>query len=153
MALNPDRNLYSVAPVGNAIVIGRVMALKGGLDRERVVNLIAWLTIATGAKPGEIAAEIAKAQTAVPQAKPVAIAEMPMVMSGPARLPEFKPKEGAAHLAIPSEIAGKVTPFIGRIDPEEKAAIDAAVQEVGERLRETEPIDADKLADFWAKVG
>lgn len=153
MALNPDRNIYSVAPVGSAIVIGRVMALKGGLDRERVVNLIAWLTIATGAKPSEIAAEIAKAQTEVPKPLSVAMMEAPKVMSGPARLPEFQPKQGAPHIPMPSEVAGKVTPFIGKIDPEEQAAINAAVQEVGERLRETEPINPDKLAEAWGKVG
>jgi hypothetical protein len=70
MALNPIWNTYAVAPVGANIVIGHKRALHSGISRESAINLIAWLTIAAQATPEEIAAELAKANSATPHALP-----------------------------------------------------------------------------------
>lgn len=139
MSLNPDRNLYSVAPVGNVIVIGRNMALRGGLTRENAINLIAWLAIATNAKPEEISAEIRSASTSIPKAEPKAAVA--------------RPPAAALHVANPAEVASrKAEPFIESVDNEEVAAIAEAVKKAGESLNgaETPVIDGDQLTKAWS---
>jgi hypothetical protein len=59
--VNPSHNIFNVAPVGNVVVIGVKRALGGGIARDRAINLLAWLIIATKATPDEVAAEIAHA--------------------------------------------------------------------------------------------
>lgn len=101
--LNPDNNLYSVAPVGNVIVIGRQAALKGGITRESALNLLTWLILSTNAKPEEIAAGIAAAIKPTTAVKPTAPA--------------------VPKIQVP--VAGQnVAAFIGEVDPEEQAALD-----------------------------
>lgn len=105
--LNPDKNLYSVAPVGPNIIIGRHMCLKGGLDRKRALNLLAWLMLATKATTEEIRAEIKDATLPiVPASEPV---ELPANVVG-----------------ISSAVQDEVRPFIGEIDPEEQEALQSA---------------------------
>jgi hypothetical protein len=105
--LNPDNNLYSVAPVGNVIVIGRQASLKGGLTRDSALNLLTWLILSTNAKPEEIAAGIAAAIKPTTPVKPTVTV-----------LPKIQ---------VP--VAGQnVAAFIGEIDPEEQAALDEVAQ-------------------------
>lgn len=114
MPLNPDNNLYSVAPVGHVIVIGRQAALKGGITRDSAVNLLAWLILSTNAKPDEIGAAIAKAfkPTAPAAAPPAAIVSRFQVPANVAPSP-------------PLPVAGQnVAAFIGEVDPEEQQALD-----------------------------
>lgn len=106
--LNPDRNHFSVAPVGNVIIIGRHTALKGGLSRESALNLLGWLVIATGASPQEIKLQIALAQTPTGATPPVIRAVPPM--------PTAPQTVQAAELET----------FVGQVDDEEKAALDSA---------------------------
>lgn len=103
--LNPDDNLYSVAPVGNIVVIGRQVALKGGITRENAINLLTWLILSTNATPDEIRTAIVKANRPTarfaPSAPPVAVV----------------PRQ-----AVP--FAGQnVAAFMGEIDAEEQAAL------------------------------
>jgi hypothetical protein len=144
MPLNPDRNHYSVAPVGNNIIIGRVALLKGGLSRENALNLVGWLVLATNAKPDDIARVLSEASTPIgKQILPSAV-ETPKVLVPP------------------------VASFIGSIDPEEQAAINEAAQAVnapqpqvpptvGAGAKTTVPksivVDPEGLADAWGKVG
>lgn len=114
MPLNPDNNLYSVAPVGHVIVIGRQAALKGGITRDSAVNLLAWLILSTNAKPDEIGAAIAKAfkPTAPAAAPPAAIVSRFQVPATVAPSP-------------PLPVAGQnVAAFMGEIDSEEQQALD-----------------------------
>lgn len=105
--LNPDNNLYSVAPVGNVIVIGRQAALKGGITRDSALNLLTWLILSTNAKPEEIAAGIAAAIKPTTPVKPTVTV-----------LPKIQ---------VP--VAGQnVAAFIGEVDPEEQAALDEVAQ-------------------------
>jgi len=105
--LNPDKNLYSVAPVGPTVIIGRIAAIKGGIERSRAINLLAWLMIATKATSAEIRAEIQAATLPdVPTAEPVA---------APSNV-----------VGISSAVQDEVRPFIGSIDPEEQEALEAA---------------------------
>lgn len=143
MALNPDRNHYSVAPVGGNIIIGRVALLKGGLSRENALNLIGWLVLATNAKPDDIARVLAEASTPIGKAVPPAV-EPPKVLVPP------------------------VAAFIGSIDAEEQAAINEAAQAVnapqpqvppavGAGAKTTVPktiiVDPEGLTEAWGKVG
>lgn len=51
---DPQMNLYSVAPIGENVYIGRNAVLRGGLARKSALNLAVWLIVATGATPEEI---------------------------------------------------------------------------------------------------
>ncbi len=164
MPLNTEKNLYSVAPVGHVIVIGRSVALRGGLTREQALNLLSWLIIATGAKPEEIGAIVADASSTGKSVKP-ALAVMPQV-----KAPETNdPKQ-----------------FMGEIDKEEQAAIDAALAAAEEKATQNTaqtvavvapqlptvgqpvmrpqheapatnpkvvPVDGEAIAGAWGKVG
>jgi len=104
--LNPDDNLYSVAPVGNIVVVGRNVALKGGITRDNAINLLTWLILSTNATPDEIRTAIVKANRPTarfaPSAPPIAVV----------------PRQ-----AVP--LAGQsVAAFMGEIDAEEQAALD-----------------------------
>lgn len=111
--LNPDKNLYSVAPVGGNIIIGRHIALRGGLSREQALNLLTWLIISTNSSPTEIASLLKDANTANSVAR----------AGGVPRPPQM------GHVDVDN-----VKQFIGTIDPEEQAAIDAAIEEAGKTL-------------------
>jgi hypothetical protein len=100
MPLNPDKNLYSVAPIGNVIVIGRQISLRGGLVRDQALNLLSCLIIATNASPDEIGACIGDICTT-----------------------------GKTLPRSPTLPVNPVAAFIGEIDPEEQAAIDSIVQQ------------------------
>lgn len=144
MPLNPDRNHFSVAPVGNNIIIGRVALLKGGLSRENALNLIGWLVLATNAKPDDITRVLSEASTPIgKQVLPPAV-EPPKVLVPP------------------------VAAFMGSIDAEEQAALDEAVQAVnapqpqvtpavGAGAKTTVPksitVDPEGLTEAWGKVG
>jgi hypothetical protein len=107
--LNPDKNLYSVAPVGPTVIIGRISAVKGGIERKRAINLLAWLMIATNATGEEIRAELKDAKTATGQA------------------PAAGTLEPTANLvSIPQSTQEAVRPFIGDIDGEESEALQVA---------------------------
>ncbi len=123
---NPDKNLFSVAPVGPIVVIGRSISLRGGLSREYAMNLATWLLISCNATPKEIRDGVVDAMT-------------PTVKTGKGQgtmpLPERtvplpappKAKEGKAS-DVSAEVAGQVTPFIGTIDSEEAASLQEAVK-------------------------
>jgi hypothetical protein len=110
--LNPDDNLYSVAPIGQVIVIGRQMALKGGIMRENAINLLTWLILSTNATPDEIRAAILKAnKPTVRLGATVGIGAQAVAKIVPAKI------------QVP--IGGQsVAAFMGEIDPEEQAALD-----------------------------
>jgi hypothetical protein len=171
MALNPNHNLFSVAPVGNVVVIGRHMAVKT-LERPRAMNLLAWLVIATGAKPEEVAALIREANTA--PAAPVVMSPPPIMRPtpGPGAQPARSLPAPAAAAPVPAtvpeappnapgspplrpDVAAAATPFVGTIDAEEKAALAEAAAALGaeldaaERNGKTKAVDADALADAW----
>lgn len=103
-SLNPDKNLYSVAPVGQTIIIGRQMCLKGGLERKRAINLLAWLMIATKATGEEIRAELKDAT--LPIVSPSEPIESPSNVVG-----------------ISSSVQEAVKPYIGNLDAEEQEAL------------------------------
>lgn len=101
--LNPDNNLYSVAPVGNVVIIGRQVALKGGITRDNAINLLTWLILSTNATPEEISSAISAALKPTAQIKPT-VTVLPKVQ-------------------VP--LAGQnVAAFIGTVDAEEQAALD-----------------------------
>ena len=104
--LNPDDNLYSVAPVGNIVVVGRNVALKGGITRDNAINLLTWLILSTNATPDEIRTAIVKANR--PTAR---------------FAPSVPPVAVVPRQAVP--LAGQsVAAFMGEIDAEEQAALD-----------------------------
>lgn len=179
MTLNPNHNLFSVAPVGHIIVIGRAGSLKGGLERDRAMNLLGWLVIATGATPSEIR-DVIKAAHVQPAPVPVApagVAVQPRVMApppivrptpGPGAQPVYAPPKPApvtptvaAPIAIGAPLAsvpaaGGVVPFMGDVDAEEAAALAEALAKAGEALPDeakTAPVDTDKLAAAWDAAG
>lgn len=140
MALNPDRNHYSVAPVGNNIIIGRVALLKGGLSRENALNLIGWLVLATNAKPEDIKRVLSEASTPIGKQVPPAV-ETPKVLVPP------------------------VATFIGSIDAEEQAAINEAAQAVNQpqvppaveagaktAVPKSITVDPEGLTEAWGKA-
>lgn len=107
--LNPDKNLYSVAPVDSFVIIGRIAALKGRIERPKALNLLAWLMIATNATTEEIRAELKDAKTPCLRA--------PAVESVPAP---------SNVVAIPQSVQEAVKPFIGDLDSEEVEALQSA---------------------------
>jgi hypothetical protein len=123
--LNPDKNLFSVAPVGSIVIIGRSMVLRGGLTREHALNLATWLIIAANATPEEVKASIADSMTGTPnllrQHKTVTNART-VPQPPPPRAPVAQASE------VAPEVSGQVTPFMGEIDPEEAEGIQAALQ-------------------------
>lgn len=108
--LNPDHNLFSVAPVGSIVVIGRQMTLRGGLTRERAINLITWLSIATNATREEIAAE------------------MKLAGAGGGTISFI------VAPTAPAPTVQRVAEFVGTVDAEEATAIADGVKRAGEML-------------------
>ena len=156
--LNPDKNLFSVAPVGSIVIIGRSMVLRGGLTREHALNLATWLLIAANATPEDVKAGIQDAMTGtanlLTQRKTVTSAR-----TVPQPPPPRAPKAEASEVA--PEVAGQVTPFIGTIDPEEAEGIQAALQAArptkapqqapAATLPPVKTIDAAALGAAWGK--
>lgn len=105
--LNPDKNLYSVAPVDSFVIVGRIAALKGRIERPKAINLLAWLMIATNATTEEIRAELRAAKQ--PSAQTVPVIEAPSNV-----------------VAIPQSTQEAVRPYIGDLDKEESEALQAA---------------------------
>jgi hypothetical protein len=105
--LNPDKNLYSVAPVGHIVIIGRSLSLRGGMSREQAINLLTWLIISTSATPEEIKAGLDDAMTGTVRPGQRNAVNVPKAVA---------------------RVAAEVAPFVGTLDPDEVAAIDAAVQ-------------------------
>lgn len=134
--LNPDKNLYSVAPVGAITIIGHSAGLKMGLTRDRALNLIAWLTIATGATQAEIQGEMDDARSGAPSGSvganaPQVIQQARPSMSNsvagaPLRGKDIDP-ELAAQIASQLDALKKTKEFVGEVDAEEGAAINAAL--------------------------
>jgi hypothetical protein len=122
--LNPDDNLYSVAPVGHIVIIGRQVALKGGITRDNAINLLTWLILSTNATPDEIRAAIVKANKPTPFTAAISRFAAPTATVTPI-VPQQVPVAGQS-----------VAAFIGDVDTEEQAALDEvkaaceAVQEV-----------------------
>lgn len=154
---NPDKNLFSVAPVGQIIIIGRAISLRGGLSREYALNLATWLLISTGATPEEVKAGIQDAMTG----KPADVGKAHKALVGAQRtVPQAPPPKALA--AQPSEVsslvAGQVAPFIGDVDPEEADGIKAALPEmptvptVGDKPK-IPVIDPNDVANAWGSNG
>lgn len=145
---NPDKNLYSVAPVGQVVIIGRSMVLRGGMTRAQALNLATWLVIAAEATPDQLVASIRDCMVASPARGP-GHAVMPL----PARTaPQPPPPRATPAEAQPvaPEVAGQVTPFIGEIDAEEKAAIEAAVKSSeGAKAPAIATVDVEGFAGKW----
>ena len=118
---NPDKNLFSVAPIGSIVVIGRSNALKGGITRDYAINLLGWLVIATGATPEEISACLTDAVTKTPQG-------LTPRCTIPQVAPSINPKTATS---VAPEVVGQVSRFIGEIDVEEAEAIKAAMPQAG----------------------
>jgi hypothetical protein len=110
--LNPDNNLYSVAPIGHIVVIGRSMALKGGITRENALNLLTWLILSTNATPDEIRAGIVMANKATVRVAASGAIVTPVATAA-----------AAAKVEVPLA-EQSVAAFMGEIDPEEQAALD-----------------------------
>lgn len=147
MDLNPDKNLFSVAPVGPIIVIGRHTALKGGITREYAVNLAACLIIAAKSNPNEIGKAIDD------------------VMTGSASIVGIP--QSVAN--VPASIVKQVTPYIGTVDAEEAASLVELARKQGPVMHQeeqtgrpvmrpsvppppkevVEPIDLDRIARSW----
>lgn len=156
--LNPDKNLFSVAPVGQIVIIGRSVALRGGLSREYALNLATWLLIAANAKPEEIKASIADAMTPTKvNLTGRRVVGLPTARTVPQPPP---PKAPAVPAEVPAEVAGQVTPFIGEIDAEEGEAIQAATTpQTGPKAPTAQAatsggpkiavVDTDSLASAW----
>src|SRR5512137_1626594 len=154
---NPDKNLFSVAPVGQIVIIGRSMVLRGGLSREHAMNLATWLLIAANATPEEVKAGIQDAMT------PNAVYLMGRRVTGlPARtVPQPPPPQTPRQpQPVAPEVAGQVAPFIGEIDPEEAEGIQAATTpQTGAKAPAAAPgapvvpkvavVDPGKLANAW----
>ena len=154
---NPDKNLFSVAPVGQIVIIGRSMVLRGGLSREHAMNLATWLLIASNATPEEVQAGIQDAMT--PNA--VNLTGRRVVGLPTARTVKQPPQPQAPKpVAVAPEVAGQFTPFIGEIDPEEAEGIQAATTpQTGPKapavasgapvVPKVAVVDPDKLANAW----
>jgi|SRR5919108_2932948 hypothetical protein len=152
MALNPDRNLYAVGDVGPNVIIANSAALKGGISRERALNLATWLIIATRATPEELRAELAKASTPVVRGAAVAPTPQPPV-SLPAP-PTSVNGEAAAQTVLTPEIVETARATMGDLDANEKAAIEAAAREamtsVGAgKVNGIKPASTEELASSW----
>lgn len=148
---NPDKNLFSVAPIGQIVIIGRAITLRGGMTREHALNLATWLIIASDSTPDQIAASIADAMVPTPS-KGQGHPTMPM----PGRtVPQAPPPRAVLNTASPvaPEVAGQVTPFIGTLDGEETEAIVSAVQSQGQKPGPKVPvIDAEEFGAKWGGI-
>ena len=118
---NPDKNLFSVAPVGNIVIIGRAVSLRGGITREYALNLATWLLISAKVSPAELRASIQDAMTGTPNAGTTRKTMPAQGRTVPQPPPPPAPPAKASD--VPAEVAGQVAPFIGEIDPEEAAAL------------------------------
>lgn len=155
---NPDKNLFSVAPVGGIVIIGRSMVLRGGLTRELALNLATWLLISANATPEEVKANIQDAMT--PNARNLTgrrVVGLPTARTVPQPPPPQAPKQPEP---VAPEVAGQVAPFIGEIDPEEAEGIQAAltpqtgpkapvVESAAPGMPKIAVVDPGKLADAW----
>jgi hypothetical protein len=130
--LNPDKNLFSVAPVGSVVIIGRSMVLRGGLTREHALNLATWLLISANATPAEVKANIADAMTETPNLLRNLKTNLKTVTNA-RTVPQPAPPKAPPALAseVDPEVSGQVTPFIGTIDAEEAESIQAALVQPG----------------------
>jgi hypothetical protein len=157
--LNPDKNLFSVAPVGSIVIIGRSMGLRGGLTREHALNLATWLLISANATPAEVKASIADAMTGTPNL----LRNLKTVTNG-RTVPQPPPPKAPPALAseVAPEVSGQVTPFIGTIDAEEAEGIQAALVQPGrpdkapqqapaESLLAVKTVDLVALGAAWGK--
>lgn len=154
---NPDKNLFSVAPVGQIVIIGRSITLRGGLSREHALNLATWLLISANATPEEVKAGIQDAMT--PNA--VNLTGRRVVGLVPQRtVPQPPPPQAPKAQEVAPEVAGQVAPFIGEIDPEEAEGIEAATTPqtgpkappaaaAGPVLPKVRTVDPDALANAW----
>ena len=158
---NPDKNLFSVAPVGGIIIVGHSMALRGGLTRERALNLATWLLIATNATPKDIKDGIADAMTPTVTTKPVVGGRPPVAPEILAKIaanlekkyggetPDAQPQ--AAPQVAP-EVESAVAPFIGSVDAEEAASIASALPSAAPTnpaTPTTQPVSPDNMANAW----
>jgi hypothetical protein len=135
---NPDKNLFSVAPVGQLVIIGHKGGLKSGLPREQALNLAAWLLIASNASPGELQAAMDDARSSAPT-----VAAVQAGPGGPIKGKEISPELAAL-------IASQMKPIIGTVDAEEGAAIAAAAQVQGEITPLKVPVvDAQAFEAKW----
>lgn len=137
MPLIPERNYYSVAPLGNGVVmIGRQMALRGGIERGNAVNLIAWLIIATGATPEEVGREIKRASMDIGAKEESVTKVAPVVVPPP---------------VVTEEVKAAVQPFVGTVDNEEEMAITMAIEKARRDLGEgaAKAVDVEELGKKW----
>lgn len=164
MPLDPNHNLFSVAPIGPNIMIARSAALKGAIARDRALNLIGWLVIATGATRKEIldvikAANGAKPEpvkpalpaVSVPRVAPVrpaaprpvvvpavapTVTVAPIVPVAPAVpvVPPELPPNDMGAPPVSEAVAVGVKPFIGAVDPEEARALAEAATALGKEM-------------------
>lgn len=149
---NPDKNLFSVAPVGGIIIVGHSMALRGGLTRERALNLATWLLIATNATPKDIKEGIAEAMTPTGTAKPVGgRAPVPKeILDKIAAKLGKKLEDAATAEGAPNPLESQVAPFIGSVDAEEAASIADAVPSVS-ATPTTQAVIPDDVAKAWGQ--
>lgn len=146
--LNPDKNLYSVAPVGNAIIIGRQIALKGGITRDSALNLIAWLVIATNAKPEEIARGIQDANE--PTIRGVSAISVAPVLSVAVPTDAQTTIVPTAPAVSGVEVPPVVAEFMGAVSEEEKKALSAALDSRQfEAAMKVPVIDENVVAKAW----
>jgi hypothetical protein len=124
--LNPDKNLFSVAPVGQIVIIGRQAALKGGMTRDNAMNLLTWLILSCNATPEEIGARIKDAST--PTIKPVPGVSGPIVSRFAATAQPAQPAQPVKPATLPQPTpqsqVSELNKFIGDVDAEEQAALD-----------------------------
>jgi hypothetical protein len=151
--LNPDKNLFSVAPVGGIIIVGHSMALRGGLTRERALNLATWLLIATNATPKDIKEGIAEAMTPTGPTKVVPGGRAPVSQE---ILDKIAAKLGKKLNETAAEVENQVTPFIGTVDAEEATSLANAVPSavpVNAPTPTTQAVSPDSVTSAWGKVG
>lgn len=155
---NPDKNLFSVAPVGQIVIIGRSVALRGGLSREYALNLATWLLIAANATPEEVKQGIQDAMISTPTPKSRPVVGLATVRT----VPTLPPPRAEKPEEVSPEVAGQVTPFIGQIDPEEAEGIKTALnQQTGAKMSapaslatsKIATIDVDSFANAWTEGG
>jgi hypothetical protein len=149
---NPDKNLFSVAPVGQIVIIGRSMVLRGGLTREQALNLLTWLIIGTSATPEEIAASVQDSMVGTPNLmrnRPTVASTQRAMQSPPPKAPVAQASE------VAPEVSGQVTPYIGPIDAEEAEGIQAALvaPRVASPVTAIRTIDPAAVAGAWGKAG
>lgn len=149
---NPDKNLFSVAPVGQIVIIGRAVSLRGGLTREYALNLATWLLISAKVSPAELKASIQDAMTGnamtgttrrVMPAQPRTVPQPPPPPAPPAKASD-----------VPAEVAGQVAPFIGTLDEEEAGAIVEAIKPAAPTVTTLKDpkipvVDPNDVAEAW----